>query len=46
MTKAYLDIEGINGIQAMRLWERHRRTGDHEALETLLRYNREDCENL
>lgn len=40
------DTEGVDGIQAMGLWERWRRAGDQEALELLLRYNREDCENL
>lgn len=51
------DSEGIDGIAAMRLWSQHRKAcetmqGDLfsssccEALETLLRYNKEDCENL
>jgi uncharacterized protein YprB with RNaseH-like and TPR domain len=40
------DTEGVDGLQAMRLWERHNRNGDAEALQTLLRYNREDIENL
>ncbi|MBI3291551.1 MAG: ribonuclease H-like domain-containing protein [Elusimicrobia bacterium] len=39
------DTEGLTGIDAMNLWERHRQ-GDPEALELLLRYNREDIENL
>ena len=39
------DTEGIDGLAAIRLWNAHRR-GDAEALETLLRYNREDVENL
>lgn len=40
------DTEGIDGLAAMNLWEQHRRHGDAEALEVLLRYNREDVENL
>jgi uncharacterized protein YprB with RNaseH-like and TPR domain len=39
------DTEGIDGLAAMRLWEAHVE-GDAEALEVLLRYNREDIENL
>jgi uncharacterized protein len=40
------DSEGIDGLAAIRLWERFCRQGDREALEILLRYNREDVENL
>ncbi len=39
------DTEGVTGFHAMQLWAAHQR-GDSEALELLLRYNREDCENL
>jgi len=39
------DTEGIDGLAAIRLWHAHR-GGDGEALELLLRYNREDVENL
>jgi hypothetical protein len=39
------DTEGVNGLQAMNLWAAYQR-GDSEALELLLRYNKEDCENL
>ncbi len=39
------DTDGIDGLAAIRLWQAHRR-GDAEALDTLLRYNREDVENL
>ncbi len=39
------DTEGVDGLQAMKLWAAYER-GDQEALELLLRYNREDCENL
>ena len=37
---------GIDGIEAMRLWERFEGSGDADALETLLRYNRDDIQNL
>ncbi len=39
------DTEGVDGWAAMRLWEMYK-LGDRDALETLLRYNREDIENL
>lgn len=39
------DTEGVDGLQAMNLWKAHLK-GDADALELLLRYNREDCENL
>lgn len=39
------DTEGVDGLQAMHLWAAHKK-GNAEALELLLRYNREDCENL
>jgi uncharacterized protein len=39
------DTEGVDGIQAMHLWAAHQK-GHPDALELLLRYNREDCENL
>jgi hypothetical protein len=38
--------KGIDGMEAMRLWERFRRNGDEGALEALLEYNREDVVNL
>lgn len=37
---------GIDGLMAMRLWERFRVYGEEEALQTLLEYNREDAVNL
>jgi uncharacterized protein YprB with RNaseH-like and TPR domain len=40
------DTDGVDGLEAVRLWDRHRRAGDNEALDLLLRYNREDVENL
>jgi uncharacterized protein len=39
------DTEGVNGLQAMNLWTAYQ-GGDADALELLLRYNKEDCENL
>ena len=33
---------GLNGLDAMRLWERYVLYGDHRLLDTLLRYNRDD----
>jgi len=37
---------GLDGMDAMRLWERYVETDDTAALDTLLLYNREDVENL
>ncbi|MDD5473193.1 MAG: ribonuclease H-like domain-containing protein [Candidatus Methanoperedens sp.] len=39
------ETEGISGLDAVRLWNRYER-GDDEALEVLVKYNREDVENL
>lgn len=39
------ETAGLNGWDAVRLWAEHRR-GSREALGLLLRYNREDVENL
>ncbi|MGP8109588.1 MAG: ribonuclease H-like domain-containing protein [Thermoplasmata archaeon] len=38
-------VEGIDGLQAVRLWQEYRR-GNRSALETLVRYNRADTTNL
>ena len=38
--------KGIDGMEAMRLWERFRLYGDGEALQVLLAYNRDDVKNL
>lgn len=38
--------KGVDGIEAMRLWERYRFYNDQEALQLLLTYNREDVINL
>lgn len=38
-------VEGIGGLDAVRLWERYRR-GETAALERLVRYNRADTVNL
>ena len=37
---------GIDGWEAMRLWERYRHSNDLQALNTLLAYNRDDVKNL
>ncbi len=39
------DTEGVDGLQAMKLWAAYQQ-GDNEALDLLLRYNKEDCVNL
>jgi len=38
--------KGIDGMEAMRLWERFRYDRDEAALKTLLEYNRDDIVNL
>jgi len=38
-------VEGVNGLEAVRLWQAHRR-GNPEALGRLVRYNRADTKNL
>ena len=38
--------QGMNGWDAMRLWERYENEGDRAALDVLLEYNREDVINL
>ncbi len=38
--------QGIDGIEAMRLWHRYETYRDEEALKVLLEYNREDVVNL
>ena len=40
------DSQGIDGWEAMRLWERYRKNHDLKALKTLLDYNRDDVINL
>jgi uncharacterized protein YprB with RNaseH-like and TPR domain len=37
---------GINGVDAMVLWDRWKARGDRQALGTLLAYNRDDVVNL
>ncbi|MEI6565876.1 MAG: ribonuclease H-like domain-containing protein [Verrucomicrobiota bacterium] len=39
------ETEGVDGLEAIRLWDRYRR-GDGEALTTLLRYNEEDIDGM
>jgi len=38
-------VEGIGGLDAVRLWQEYRR-GNRDALERLVRYNRADTVNL
>ena len=40
------DSKGIDAWEAMRLWENYRKYNDHQALGTLLQYNRDDVINL
>lgn len=39
------EAEGLDGMDAVRMWEEYRR-GSHEALDLLLLYNREDVMNM
>jgi len=38
--------KGVGGREAAMLWHRYERHGDNDALNLLLRYNREDVLNL
>ena len=40
------ETEGVDGIMAMKLWEKYVDLDDEDALKLLLHYNREDVENL
>lgn len=40
------DTDGLNGLDAIRLWHRYSRMRDENALETLIAYNREDVVNM
>jgi len=40
------ETAGVSGWDAPRLWKRYEMAGDEQALNTLLRYNREDVINL
>jgi uncharacterized protein YprB with RNaseH-like and TPR domain len=39
-------LQGLHGLDAVLLWDKYKRAGDQEALDTLLEYNREDVSNL
>lgn len=39
-------LSGMSGLDAVRLWQRYKLTGDGHALERLLKYNEEDVVNL
>lgn len=41
-----IDIQGMNGDDAVRCWNRWRHSRDEEARRVLLRYNEADCANL
>lgn len=40
------DLTGVSGFDALKLWARYESMGDEKALETLLKYNKEDVMNL
>ena len=40
------DTDGLDGLDAIRLWRRYSTLGDDEALTTLIAYNREDVVNM
>jgi uncharacterized protein len=40
------ELQGLNGSDAVRLWNRWRHCRDHDALARLLAYNEADCANL
>jgi len=40
------ELKGINGFDAVMLWLRYEKKRDRKALETLLKYNKEDVMNL
>lgn len=40
------DTDGLNGLDAIRLWRRYLHLRDDKALETLIAYNREDVVNM
>lgn len=40
------ELDGLSGLDAVRLWRQWRQRSDADALERLLAYNREDIENL
>ncbi|MDP2919155.1 MAG: ribonuclease H-like domain-containing protein [Dehalococcoidia bacterium] len=40
------ECKGLNGYDAVLLWQRYQNYGDEQALDLLLRYNREDVVNL
>lgn len=40
------NLQGISGYDAVLLWHNYKRYDDHDALDLLLKYNREDVVNL
>ena len=39
-------LQGVDGLEAVMLWQRYKNYGDRTALATLLEYNKEDVVNL
>jgi len=39
-------LKGVDGYDAVLLWQQYKNNGDHRALKQLLRYNQEDVVNL
>jgi len=39
-------LQGVDGLEAVLLWQRYQHYGDQKALATLLKYNKEDVVNL
>jgi len=42
----YRETEGLNGLDAIMLWQQYKSSNDRDALDLLLRYNRDDIVNL
>ena len=40
------DLDGMTGLDAVRLWHKYKRENDKKALDTLVRYNTADIRNL
>jgi uncharacterized protein len=40
------DLEGVDGMMAVRLWKKYEKNGDEAALKLLVKYNQEDVYNL
>jgi hypothetical protein len=40
------DLEGVDGLMAVRLWKKYEKYGNEDALKLLVKYNQEDVYNL